>query len=447
MSDGELPGSSRGVRHCAWGGPARIAIVAVALASCGRGTPAPQPVQLDAAAESYVRLVLALAERDPDSLDNYRGPADWQTDARRQHATLASIDHDATALADVLAARSSEAGDDPIRRDFLVRQLRAVGARAKIVAGARPRFADEARALFGIDTPPPFTAPPAVRAELDRLIPGHGDLPSRYAAFDRRFLIAPDRLPTVLTRAIDACRAATLAHVALPDGEHIEVAYVPGLPWSAFTRYEGRFRSVIRVNAALPLTVDRALDLACHEAYPGHHTINSLIEKRLGSTRIELLVQPLFSPQSLLHEAASSNAPALAFSDAERLVFERDALFPLAGLDPALAERYVRVGRLIDRLHPVEADIARRYLDDELDFPRASEALRREALMPSADATLKFLNQFRTYAATYTTGRDLLSAEIDRRVRGATDEPSARWDAYTRIATDPAQRVPMEVKR
>jgi hypothetical protein len=98
-------------------------------------------------------------------------------------------------------------------------------------------------------------------------------------------------------------------------------------------------------------------------------------------------------------------------------------------------------------LHPLEADIARRYLDDELDFPRASEALRREALMPSADATLKFLNQFRTYAATYTTGRDLLSAEIDRRVRGATDEPSARWDAYTRIATDPAQRVPMEVKR
>ncbi len=422
------------------------AIIVVALVSCGRKAPAPQPVQLDAAAESYVRLVLALAERDPDSLDNYRGPADWQTEARRRHASLGSIDHDATALADHLAAPPSVDGDDPLRRGFLIRQLRAVAVRAKIVAGARPRFADEARALFDIETPPPFSAPPAVRAELDRLIPGRGDLPTRYAAFDRPFLITPDRLPTVLARAIDACRTATISRVSLPAGEHVDVAYVPGLPWSAFTRYEGRFRSVIRVNAALPLTVDRALDLACHEAYPGHHTINSLIEKRLGATRAELLVQPLFSPQSLLHEAASSNAPALAFSDAERLAFERDVLFPLAGLDPALADRYVRVGRLIDRLHPVEADIARRYLDEELDFPRASEALGREALMPSADATLKFLNQFRTYAATYTTGRDLLSAEIDRRARG-TDRPSAQWDAYVGIVTDPAQRIPVESKR
>ena len=403
-------------------------------------------MQLDAAAESYVRLVLALAERDPDSLDNYRGPADWQTEARHQHATLGSIDRDAAALASRLTSEASGASDDPVRRGFLVRQLRAVAARAKIVAGDRPRFADEASALFGIDTPPPFSATGSVRLELDRLIPGRGDLPSRYAAFDRRFLIASERLPAVLARAIDACRAKTAEHVALPAGEHVELAYVAGLPWSAFTRYEGRFKSVIRVNAALPLTVDRALDLACHEAYPGHHTINSLMEQRLGTVRTELLVQPLFSPQSLLHEAAASTAPVLAFSDAERLTFERDTLFPLAGLKPADAELYVRVERLIDRLHPVEADIARRYLDEELDFPRASEALRREALMPSPDATLKFLNQFRTYAATYTTGRDLLSTEIDRRV-GGTNAGVGRWNAYIAIVTDPAQRVPAELKK
>ncbi len=398
---------------------------------------------LDAAAESYVRLVLALAERDPDTLDNYRGPADWQTDAQRRHATLASIDHDAATLAATLAARSPDA--DPVRTDFLVRQLHALAARAKIVAGERPRFADEARALFGIDTPPPFSVPTSLRADLEHLIPGRGDLATRYAAFDRRFLVAPDRLPAVLARAIDACRSLTAAHVTLPAGEHVDIAYVAGLPWSAFTRYEGHFKSVIRVNAALPLTVDRALDLACHEAYPGHHAIESLIDQRLGA-RTELLVQPLFSPQSLLHEAASSIAPELAFSGAERLAFERDTLFPLAGLNPTEADRYVRVGRLIDRLHPVEADIARRYLDNELDFPRASEALRREALMPSADATLKFLNEFRTYAATYTTGRDLLSAEIDRRVRG-NDSAAARWDAYVAIVADPAQRVPDELKK
>ena len=94
----------------------------------------------------------------------------------------------------------------------------------------------------------------------------------------------------------------------LPD-DTVAVELVGDLPWSAFTRYEGGFASRVQVNAALPLTVDRALDLACHEAYPGHHTINVLLDARFGGRRPELLVQPLFSPQSLLHEAAASLAP------------------------------------------------------------------------------------------------------------------------------------------
>ena len=190
------------------------------------------------------------------------------------------------------------------------------------------------------------------------------------------------------------------------------------------------------MNAGLPLTVDRALDLACHEAYPGHHTIASLLEARFGG-RVEFLVQPLFSPQSMLQEAASSLAGGLAFPEPARTAFERDELFPLAGLDPAEAERHARVGRLVDRLHGIQADIARRYLDGGLDFPRAAAAFERDALMPSADATLKFLNQYRWYAATYTIGRDDLMRHID--ARSAAGDNASRWRAYTDVVTDPAQ--------
>ena len=189
--------------------------------------------------------------------------------------------------------------------------------------------------------------------------------------------------------------------------------------------------SRVQVNAGMPLTVDRALDLACHETYPGHHAIAVLVDARFGGTRPEFFVQPLFSVQSALHEAASSLAPALAFSDAARTVFERDELFPLAGLDPAQAARHVAAGRLVDRLHTIEADIARQYLDGVLDFPRAAAALEHEALMPSGEATLKFLNQFRSYAATYTLGRDRLERAVDR-----------DWAAYRGAVTDPAQRLP-----
>jgi hypothetical protein len=185
------------------------------------------------------------------------------------------------------------------------------------------------------------------------------------------------------------------------------------------------------VNAALPLTVDRALDLACHEAYPGHHTINVLLESRFRASRPEFFVQPLFSPQSSLHEAAASEAPSLAFPGAARVAFERDALYPLAGLDSSGAERHVAVGRLVDQLHGIEASVARQYLDGVLDFPRASAALERDALMPSADEMLKFLNRFRSYAATYTIGRDRLAATV-----------GGRWTTYIDVVSSAGQTIP-----
>ena len=65
--------------------------VAVLGAGCGRKADERGPISLDAAAQSYVRLALALGERDADSLDSYHGPAAWQVEARARHATLADI--------------------------------------------------------------------------------------------------------------------------------------------------------------------------------------------------------------------------------------------------------------------------------------------------------------------------------------------------------------------
>lgn len=417
-----------------------LAALAVLLSACGHRPDAMAP-NLDLAAESYVRLVLALGERDSDSLDSYHGPPAWQVEARARLATLVDIQTAAASLGESLA--TSTAVGDERRRMFLVRQLRAIVTRIDILRGRRPPFAEETRALFGVDVRgDDDTAAVSVRADIDRLLPGRGDLTARYAVFDRKSLIAPDRLGPVLARAIQGCRVATRAHLTLPSAERVDVQFVHDLPWSAFTRYQGAYASRIQVNTAMPLTVDRALDLACHEGYPGHHTIDSLLEATFGG-RVEFLVRPLFSPQSLLHEAASSLAASLAFSDAARLAFERDELFPLAGLDPADADRHVRIGRLVDQLHVVQADIARRYLDGELDFPRAAMTFERDALMPSADATLKFLNQYRTYAATYTVGRDQVSRYLDARARrhGGDDD---KWRAYAELITNPTQMAPSE---
>jgi hypothetical protein len=412
------------------------------IACSGSGSRA-RLTELDTAAESYVRLVLALGERDSDSLDSYHGPPEWRAEARARRATLEDIQREARTLADAVAAARQDK-DSSVRSAFLIRQLGAIAARVDILRGARPTFAEEARRLFGLETTTSASGidAPATRAAIDRELPGKGSTSGRLVAFDRRFLIPGDRLPDVMARAIEGCRAATATHIPLPAGERVDVTYVRDSPWSAYTRYHGNAHSTIQINAALPLTVDRALDLACHEAYPGHHTIGALVDVRLKGL-VELLVHPAFSPQTLLHESASSVAGTLAFREAERLAFERDVLFPLAGLDTTEAARHVRVSRLLDQLHGVEGEIARRYLDGELDFARASAAFERDALMPSPVATLKFLNQFRSYAATYTIGRDLFWKALLTMPAGTKeDDREGRWRAYVDLVANRSQALP-----
>ncbi|MCC7415832.1 MAG: hypothetical protein IT176_01740 [Acidobacteria bacterium] len=389
---------------------------------------------LAADAERYVDIVLALRARDRDSVDFYAGPPERFAEAERRHLSLAAIRSAAVDLRDRLAAAAPDSEDGRDRREFMTRQLEAVVARVDLLAGKRFTFDEESRAFFGVtaDDGDPTSAARA-RAELETLLPGRGSLAERYAAFDRRFLVPRDRLQAVLDRALQECRRVTREHLTLPDDESVSIAYTRLMPWSAYADYQGRGRTVIRVNLDYGLTVDRAFNLACHEAYPGHHTINTLIDTRLVGPlgRVELTVQPLFSPQSLRTEGAATYAPEVAFTEAERAAFEGEALFPIVGIDPGRAARYVRISRLVAQLDWHQAVIAREYIDGRLEFARAASALEDKALMISPDATLKFFNEFRSYALTYTVGRQM----VERAVSGGAAGADARWRNYERWIT------------
>ena len=108
---------------------------------------------------------------------------------------------------------------------------------------------------------------------------------------------------------------ADAAHLALPPGESFTVEYVTGKSWSGYNWYQGDYRSLIQVNTDLPINIDRAIDLACHEGYPGHHVYNVLLEQHLVRERgwIEYSVYPLFSPQSLIAEGTANYGIEVAF--------------------------------------------------------------------------------------------------------------------------------------
>src|SRR5207247_4487016 len=179
-----------------------------------------------------------------------------------------------------------------------------------------------------------------------------GAVAERYEAYRQQFVIPRDELDAVFRKAIAGCRARTRPHMPLPSGESFTVEYVNDKSWSGYNWYQGGYRSLIQVNTDLPIFIDRAVDLACHEGYPGHHVYNVLLEQHLVKERgwIEFTIYPLFSPQSLIAEGTANFGIDVAFPGRERVAYEQKTLFPLAGLDASRAAEYYDAMSLMDQL-------------------------------------------------------------------------------------------------
>lgn len=401
-----------------------IGLVCWLPAAGGCGAPPP----LDAEARQYVRLAVALGERDPDSLDFYAGAADAVADIRRRPPPLAAIRRDAEGLSARLSARHDPDPGRQTRVATLRRDLAAIVARVDLLNGARPRYDEESVNFFGLAPPPLDGARLAsIRSQLAAIVGGRGRLVDRYAAFAARFTIPPERLPAVMAAALDECRRASLAHLALPPGEQATLEFVTDKPWSAFSRHLPGGRSVIAINADFRFTVDQALQAACHEGYPGHHARNA--RSTAAGAPPEHLVQLTFSPESLASEAAAMLAADVAFSADDRLRVVRDRLFPLADLPPGAAAQHLAVERLAGELQIVQADVARRYLDGELEFARAAAALEEQALVPHAAAVLKYINEYRSYVTTYTAGGAAAAARFAA-CAGPAAADDVRWRCF-----------------
>lgn len=414
---------------------------AAALGAVAACTPTDDPEHaMNEVAEAYVQLVLRVGHHDPAYVDAYYGPAEWRTAADADTLPLDTLHARATALLEGLDGLAPpEDALARLRHAYLRTQLRALRARVEMLRGRQFTFDEEARALY--DAEPPTFGEAHFRdllAALDTAVPGRGPLPLRVERFRQRFVIPAARLDTVFQAAIAACRERTARHLTLPPEESFTVEYVTDKPWSGYNWYQGDYTSLIQVNTDLPIFIDRAIDLACHEGYPGHHVYNAMLERQLVRERgwWEYSVYPLFSPQSLIAEGSANYGIEMAFPGTERVRWEREVLFPLAGLPPEQAAEYYRVQDLVGKLSYAGNEAARLYLNGVISADSAAAWLETYALMSPERARqrVRFIDTYRSYVINYNYGKDLVAGYVERT---AGDDAAARWRVFGELLSTP----------
>lgn len=397
-------------------------------------------------AESYVKLVLEVGLYDADVVDAYYGPEHWRPTAIDE---TAEFPHQALSLqASQLMTKLSlldTTSNTPIeqaRHEMLAKQLTAISTKINMIAGQFYSFDDEAQRLY--DAKPPsfdWAHFDHILAKLNAIVPGEGSLTKRITQYRSKFEIPEDKLELVFNTAIDEARTRTKAHIALPDNENFVLEFVKDKPWGGYNYYQGNAQSLIQVNTDFPIPIQRVVDLAAHEGYPGHHVYNVLLEQDLvkGKGWIEFSVLPLFSPQALIAEGSANYGIDVAFPGDSRIQYEKDVLFPLAGLDPKDADLYYQVLKLSGELTYASNEAVRGYLDGTFSRQETKALFEKYGLRSAehAESYFRSVDKYRSYVINYNVGRDAVADYMTR--KGATaDNSERRWAVFTELISTPS---------
>jgi len=391
---------------------------------------------VDAVARDYVELALGVQRIDPELVGiNDPRPAEM---ARAQTAKrdAGAIERELRALEARLDALV--AGSDPLDR----MRHRALRARIESLrVQMRPKdapalpVAEDVTRKFGFA--PTFRPLAEYDAALDALaaaMPVQGSLPERIEAMKQAAIVPRDRIEPVLRAAVGECRKRTAAHLALPP-EHVELQFTDDPTFPAGASYAGDDKSVVSVSRVMPMNVDQVLQMACHEVYPGHHLHYVTLDQALyhGHGWAEYAVTESIGPSVPVAEAVAEYGVGLAFPVEERLAFERDVLFPLAGRtmeDPSRWRAYLAARSSI---LGASATVARDYLSGAIDHDEARRRFVRYRLQTpeAADQLLKMLSVL----GSYVIASDLGWYTIDRMMQGKPT--TTQWELLHRIESQP----------
>lgn len=394
--------------------------------------------RLNELAQSYVKLVLAVGMHAPFYVDAYYGPEPWRKECLL--VPLSRLDLDGQRLLGELDTLAMVNVDAKLlsRQTFLRKQVASVGYFIRHLQGKRGTFEVESMGLydtradkFGLEY---FDS---VLVELAGLLTGKGLLAERFEAFRASFIVPHNRVPKVFEAAVEKARLLTGAHISLPESESFSIEFVNDKIWTAYNWYQGNYQSLIQLNQDQPLYIERCLELASHEGYPGHHVFNLLQEQDLVRSEqwIEYAIYPLYSPISFLSEGSANYGLRLIMSDDEVVEFERDHLMPLAGIKGDI-EHYHRVLACYKKLAYLDNLVCEQLTDGHISASDAECLLRNYGLYSESRARqrVKFYLSNRAYVINYNHGEQSVARWVER---GGNTSPVERWKRFETLLRRP----------
>ena len=418
-----------------------LVLICLLLANCSTKL---KPDSIEVIAEEYVRLVLQVGKYDSAVVDAYFGPEEWKPNEQKAaifpEETLVNSANDLLSKCKTLL--DSKSPNLNIRRvEMLQKQLIALRTKVQMIGGKTYSFDEEAALLY--DAEPPFyplSYFDKLLDEMDQLLNGDAVLSSRYTKFMEQFIIPKNMLDSVFSVATAESRAITKQYLDLPTQENFVLEYVNDKVWSGYNYYQGDSQSLIQINTDFPIHIDRAIDLASHEGYPGHHIYMMLLDQNLVNTKgwMEYSVYPLFSPLSFISEGSANYGIDMVFPGEKRLAFERDVLFPIVGISKMKAEKFHKVQELKAKLKYAENEIARRYLNGIIEREEAVGMIETYLLFSPKKAIqrLNFIETNRSYVINYNLGRDQVAKHM--KLSGADPElPEKRWQIFKELLSNP----------
>jgi hypothetical protein len=394
---------------------------------------------LDALGTEYLTLSLEIERIFPGFVDAYMGPDTLK--ARANSGDLpdpkALLDRAQRLLRDV---RISEYDDN--RKEFLRAQITGIITSCRKLAGEEIPYVNEVRDSFDISVASvPDADLDASLAELDAALPGDGPVRERNIAYRQQFVVDQPTAARLIDLIMTETRLRTQQIIDLPPGDAVEIAFVSNQPWSGYNWYLGNARSRVDINTDLPIHAHALPGLVAHEAYPGHHTEHALKDMRLyhGRGYAEQAIQLINTPECVISEGIAVLAEDIAFGDGQA-EWMANVLMPEAGLrfDPDVHRRVQRAGR---QLRAVPSNAALLYHRDGRSEREVIQYLEHYGMMTEAEAAKRFSfisdPLWRPYIFTYSVGRQLLSAWLDRA------EGEDRIERFRRLLTE--QITPSQV--